>query len=94
MSKKPISKDFKLLLLSVLKQGYMTQTDRKCIENYFGQYFDGKEPFEYPPLSSDDVALIIDIYGLTIESVVAACETREREKEMHKKFMKIVPQPR
>lgn len=91
MSKKPISKDFKLLLLSVLKQGYMTQTDRKCIENYMGTYFDGKEPFEYPPLSSDDVATIIDIEGLTIESVAEAWETRKREKEMHKQFLKIIP---
>lgn len=90
MKKKPISKDFKILLLSVLKQGYMTHTDRNCIENYMEQYFDGKEPVEMPPLSVDDVATIIDIEGFTIDDVAAACEKREREKELHKEFMKIV----
>lgn len=79
MSRKPISREFKLDLLQVLQKGYMTGTDRAMIEEYIRIYFDGYSPPELPPLSSEDFAeLIIDheekATGATIEGVVAAYE--------------------
>lgn len=69
--KKPISKDFKILLLSVLKKGHMTGSDRESIEIYLRTYFDGYTPPELPPLSSEELAELIIIEGLDIETVVA-----------------------
>lgn len=79
MSRKPISRDFKLDLLQVLQRGYMTGTDRERIENYLNTYFDGWQPPELPPLSSEDMAELILHYekeagAATIEGVVAAYE--------------------
>ena len=79
MSRKPISKDFKITLLQVLQKGSMTGTDRERIDEYLRIYFDGWQPPELPPLSSEDMAELILHYekeagAATIEGVVAAYE--------------------
>ena len=79
MNSKPISKDFKIMLLQVLQKGSMTGTDRERIETYLRTYFDGWQMPELPQLSNEDFAeLIIDheekARGATIEGVVAAYE--------------------
>lgn len=80
--KKPISKDFKITLLSVLKKGSMTGNDRDRIETYLKTYFDGYTPPPLPPLSSEEMAALIDIEGLTIEEVAEAYEKSRREKSL------------
>ena len=79
MSRKPISRDFKLDLLQVLQRGYMTGTDRERIENYLKTYFDGWQIPELPPLSSEDMAELILHYekeagAATIEGIIEAYE--------------------
>ena len=79
MSRKPISREFKLDLLQVLQKGYMTGTDRERIDEYLRTYFDGWQPPELPPLSSEDMAELILHYekeagAATIEGVIAAYE--------------------
>lgn len=76
MNKNPISRDFKVLLLSILKQGYMTFKDRTRIEEYLQYYFDGVQPPELEPLSSKDIAELIlhyenDPNAATFEGVAA-----------------------
>lgn len=77
--KKPISKDFKILLLSVLKKGHMTGSDRESIETYLRTYFDGYTPPELPPLTSEELAELIIIEGLGIEDVIADYERIKAE---------------
>ena len=72
--KKPISKDFKIMMLSVLRNGHMTANDRSNIEAYLKTYFDGYTPPELPPLTSEELAELIIIEGLSIEAVVADYE--------------------
>jgi hypothetical protein len=79
MKNKPISKDFKITLLQVLQKGYMTGTDRERIEDYLRTYFDGWQPPELEPLSSEDMAELILHYeeqkdAATIEGVVSSYE--------------------
>lgn len=79
MSRKPISKDFKITLLQVLQKGSMTGTDRKRIDEYLRTYFDGWQPPELPPLNSEEMAELILHYeeqkdAATIEGVVSAYE--------------------
>ena len=87
MNKNPISRDFKVLLLSILKKGCMTGTDRHNIENYFGTYFDGKDPLELPQLSSEDLAELVEICGLTIDEVTAAYYERKKQEEKRQKLL-------
>lgn len=82
--KKPISKDFKIMLLSVLRKGHMTGSDRESIETYLKTYFDGYTPPELPPLSSEELAELILHYeneagAATIGGVVAAYERIKAE---------------
>lgn len=80
--KKPISRGFKIMLLSVLKKGSMSDSDRHNIETYLKTYFDGYTPPTLSPLSSDDLATLIDIEGHTIESVTAAYERNRQKKAL------------
>lgn len=56
--KKAISKDFKVLLLSILKQGYMTHGNRDELDLYIKSYFDGYQPPELRPLSSEEMEVL------------------------------------
>ena len=71
---KPISDDFKVLLLSVVERGYMTGDDRFNIETYLKTYFDGYTPPKLRPLTSEELAELVNIEGLAIGDVVAAYE--------------------
>ena len=78
--KKPISKDFKILLLSVLRKGSMTGSDRESIETYLRTYFDGYTPPQLPPLTSEELAELIIVEGVGIEAVTADYERIKADK--------------
>lgn len=72
MRGKPITKDFKLLLLRILKNGYMTEGDRHSVENQIRAYFEGYVPPTFPPLSAEEIATVIQYERLSIDDVTAA----------------------
>ena len=67
-TKKALSREFKILLLTILQNNSIEPEQREAAESYFNSYFGFSIPFELRPFSNEEINELIEL------------NTKEREK--------------